>query len=373
MIAPDQPVRIIADDLTGALDVAAAFARPHDPACIVLDPTDIPRRRVLVISTESRDSTAANARLATARACDILNSMAGGAAALWFHKIDSVLRGHPFATTAAMAQQLAFTHCIVAPAFPAMGRITRQGLQLVRIDADWCPTAQSDIAAGLRAAGVHVASDPAPQAGRILAEVADASTQHDLDRAVNRHAGHHLLWVGTRGLAGALAGMTAPAPCPPPGLVIIGTLHPSTRAQVAAARALCDPVPDTGPIAPNPTACLLIDPASGTADAAATAMAVQLATRRIDPASLSGRSIFVSGGETLAIMLRALGTLSLDCPGEVAPGLPVAILRGGAGNGLCLITKSGGFGPPDLLRHLIMAAPQTRASRMQAKPGARNG
>ncbi len=357
MIPADQPVRIVADDLTGALDAAAAFARPGDPACIVLDAAAIHRRRVLVISTESRDSSATAAQLATARACAALSAVPGAAEALWFHKIDSVLRGHPFAATARMAQQLALERCIVAPAFPAMGRITRQGLQLVRNGADWCPAFQSDIAAGLRAAGLRVVSDPVSQKGHRSAIVVDASTQADLDSAVAGQAGQHLLWVGTRALAGALAGAVAPVPCPPLGLVVIGTLHPATRAQVATAHALCKPASDCGPVSPPATGCLLIDPAPCSADSDATRTAVHLAARRIDPASFAGRSIFVSGGDTLAVMLGALGTRSLDCPGEIAPGLPVAILRGGAGDGLCLITKSGGFGPPDLLQHLILAAP----------------
>ena len=99
MILSGGPVRIVADDLTGALDAAAPFARPGQPVGLVLHATDIPDRRVLTISSESRDSSESEATAATTRACDVLGMPDADAQMLWFHKVDSVLRGHPFAAT----------------------------------------------------------------------------------------------------------------------------------------------------------------------------------------------------------------------------------------------------------------------------------
>ena len=345
MIFSGGRVRIVADDLTGALDAAAPFARPGQPVALVLQATEVPDRLALTISTESRDCDPATAAAATIRACDVL----GGAGALWFHKVDSVLRGQPFAATAAMMQHLNLPYCLFAPAFPAMGRITRGGLHLVRTGNDWCPAAKSNIAAGLRGAGLVPASEAAGQTAAANALVVDADTQGDLDSAVARQTEPRLLWVGSRALAEALAGAVVPVQCPQFAIVVVGTAHPATRAQVAFAAARLVPVAGTGPIRPGSGQCVVIDPVAHSANAAMTRAAVRLAVLRIDPAGLEGRSLFVTGGETLSVVLKAVGARSLDCLGEIGPGLPMSIVRGGRLDGCSIVSKSGGFGAPDLL------------------------
>jgi uncharacterized protein YgbK (DUF1537 family) len=252
MILSGGPVRIVADDLTGALDAAAPFALPGQPVGLVLHATHIPDRRVLSISSESRDSSEAEALAATTRSCDVLALPDADARTLWFNKVDSVLRGHPFAVTAAMMHHLEFPCSLFAPAFPAMGRITRGGRQLVRTDGHWAPAATFDIAAGLLQAGLIPGTDAAGQAAATNAIVVDASTDEELDQAVARQTDRHLLWVGSRGLAQALAGPVVPVHCPPLAIVVIGTSHPATRAQVAYAGARLAPVPRTGVIRPQP-------------------------------------------------------------------------------------------------------------------------
>lgn len=347
MIFSGGPVRIVADDLTGALDAAAPFARPGQPVGLVLHATEIPDRPVLTISTESRDSAPADAAADTTHACDVLGGT--GVGALWFHKVDSVLRGQPFAATAAMMRHLDLPLCLFAPAFPAMGRITRGGLHMVRIGDDWRPAARSDIAAGLQAAGLIPASEAAGQTAAANALVVDADTQGDIDRAVARQTEPRLLWVGSRALAEALAGAVVPVRCPQFAIVMVGTAHPATRAQVAFAAARLVPVAGTGPIRPGPGQCVVIDPVAHSANAAMTRAAVRRAVLRIDPAALEGRSLFVTGGETLSVVLKAVGARSLDCLGEIGPGLPMSIVRGGRLDGCSIVSKSGGFGAPDLL------------------------
>lgn len=349
MIRHCGPVRIVADDLTGALDAAAPFARPGQPVGLVLHATDIPDRRVLTISSESRDSSESEAMAATTRACDVVGMPIAGAQMLWFHKVDSVLRGHPFAATAAMMQYLDLPCSLFAPAFPAMGRITRGGLQLVRTEDHWAPAATSDIAAGLLAAGLRPCSDAVGQAAATNAIVVDASSVEDLDQAVARQTDRRVLWVGSRGLAEALAGPVVPVECPPLAIVVIGTSHPATRAQLAHAGARLAPAAGMGVIRPKPGECVIIDSVVDSGTPAMTRAAVRQAALRIDPAGLEGRSMFVTGGETLSVVLDAVGALSLDCLGEVGPGLPYSILRGGRLDGCSIISKSGGFGAPDLL------------------------
>ena len=351
MIFTGGPVRIVADDLTGALDAAAPFARPDRPVGLVLHATEIPDRLALTISSESRDCAPADASAATTRACDVLRGADASAQVLWFLKVDSVLRGHPFIATAAMMHHLDLPRCLFAPAFPAMGRITSGGMQLVRIGSDWIHAAQSDIVAGLLAAGLIPASESEGHTSAASALVVDASKQDDLDQAVARQIDPCLLWVGSRALAEALAGAVVPVRCPPFAVIVMGTAHPATRAQVAFAGERLTPAAEYGPIRPVPGGqCVIVDAVAHSANAALTRAAVRRAALRIDAEGLEGRSLFVTGGETLSIVLKAVGARSLDCEGEVGPGLPISIVRGGRLDGCSIISKSGGFGVPDLLK-----------------------
>ncbi len=177
--------------------------------------TDLPE--AAAIDSGTRDMPEAAARVAIERVAPLL---VGGAPA--FKKIDSLLRGHVALELAACMRW--FDHCVLAPAFPFQGRITRGGRQLVRSDAGWRDTGV-DLAAALGALGVAV-------------QVRDAETDADLDAIVaeGRALSGRVLWCGTGGLAGALAGRRAvPWPAlPRPVLALIGSDHAVSRAQVAA-------------------------------------------------------------------------------------------------------------------------------------------
>ena len=60
-------------------------------------------------------------------------------------------------------------------------------------------------------------------------------------------------------------------------------------------------------------------------------------------------SLVVSGGATLFRLARALGAASLSVTGELMPGVARSRLEGGPWPGATVISKSGGFGTPDLL------------------------
>lgn len=348
MIFSGDRIRIVADDLTGALDAAAPFARSDQPVGLVLHATGIPNRMALTMSSESRDLDSVGAASATVRSCDLLCDDARGRS-MWFHKVDSVLRGHPYTTTAAMMNHLKLPLCLFAPAFPAMGRITRAGRQLVRNGDHWQSASKSDIAEGLTLAGLTPASERTGRMTAANALVVDAETQGDLDLAVARQADPRILWVGSRALAEALVGAVVSVPCPPIAIAVIGTAHPATRSQVAFSAMRFAPAKGSGPIRPDIGQCVLIDPVSLTADAAETFDAVHEAVLRIDSESLWGRCIFVTGGETLSVVLKAAAAQSLDCIGEISPGLPISVVRGGKLDGCSIVSKSGGFGAHELL------------------------
>src|SRR5690242_9523754 len=208
-------LRLLADDLTGALDSAARFATTSAPVAVIWQASTAVGS--VAMDSGTRDLPAA---LVPSRLQPFVPLLAAGAPA--FKKIDSLLRGH-------VAQELAaclgaFDHCVLAPAFPFQGRITRHGRQFVWGGNNWQDTGV-DLQAELRQLGIAV-------------QVRDAETEQDLHDLVDeaRRLEGRVLWCGSGGLAGALAG-DAPPPRPVlarPLLALIGSDHPVTRAQIAA-------------------------------------------------------------------------------------------------------------------------------------------
>lgn len=331
-------LRLIADDLTGALDAAAPFATPASPVRLLLDARAGGGK--LTHSTESRNLPEAEA---LARVIRAVAAMDGGPETLWFKKVDSVLRGHPLTETLAMARAGRFATCVFAPAFPEMGRITRQGRHLVRDGEAWAETPHGD----LRTTFATLQPDYAPG---LQVLVPDAETQDQLRDAIQPWRERPgVLWAGSRGLAQALQPDRMPLPCPAIGVFILGTSHPVTRAQATALSARAAPM--TGPIRPDAAAPVLIDPVPTSRSSTATGDALAASLRRLVRPD-DGSGLLVTGGDCLTVVLAAIGAGALDCEGEVAPGLPLSRIAGGRLDGVPVVTKSGGFGGTDLLERL---------------------
>lgn len=333
-------LRLIADDLTGAFDSAAPFARPDAPVVVTLGAPVDPAPPRLALSTESRDLSEAAAVAAVERAAGLL-ARGTGPGTLWFKKVDSVLRGHPFAETAALFRAVGSSACVFAPAFPAMGRMTFGGVHGVDDGTGWRALPNGRLAAGLMAAGFGGGAMPA-------AVVPEGGTDSALAAGIAPWRGRPgVLWAGARGLADALGqerpGGRGSLPVPPLAGVIVGTMHPATRAQVAALKAARTGLP-------------LLDPAPDMPDAPATraAIARHLAQTPADKlhGPLPDAAFVIVGGDTLATVLEAVGALGAQVLGEVAPGLPLARIEGGRLAGRLIVTKSGGFGGPATLMRL---------------------
>lgn len=353
---PPQAVRILADDLTGALDAAAPFATAAKPVALILDPSHPPRRPSLTISSESRGLEVGAARAAVAAAFVALAAGSATGPLLWFKKVDSVLRGHPAAETAQMMASGGFARCIFAPAFPAMGRITRQGRHLLRAETQggWLPAAVTDLQAAFAAQGIAAAPEANSEGRPVI--LIDAETQSDLNAAAARWRGTpNLLWVGSRGLAEALAGVVCSVSHPPLALVIVGTNHPVTRRQITCAPRLA-PAPAQGLILPDANNPLLIDPVPVTRDGAATRAALHRILPRLHLAAPGKTCLLVTGGDTLADVLARTRAGWVECLGEVQPGLPLGRIHGGQLDGELVLTKSGGFGSDDLIASLLLPA-----------------
>ena len=355
-------LRLLADDLTGALDTAAEVVGVVGPVPVYWHgaiPSVLPASAALDSGTRELGRQPAAAIVSGLAA-----SLSG--AGIAYKKIDSLLRGPTLAELAACMRAGGWHRCALAPAFPYQGRATQGGRQYARdSEGRWC-AAGGDIVAALRAEGADV------QAGRLDADappgisVFDAATDADLCRVVAtvRRWPGPVLWSGSGGLAQALAaGVEAPAPpaLPPPWLGLFGSDHAVTAAQLAACAPHWQRLPGGVEIAR-----LTIDhrlAADGVALASVDlphGLAREEATLRI-AAELAGLAhairppgtLLAAGGETLRGLCISLGAHSLEVRGRIAPGLPWSVMRGGHWDGVAVISKSGAFGHRNLLRDLI--------------------
>ncbi len=356
-------LRVLADDLTGALDSAARFVSVEGPAPTPCVPTFWKPPRVLsgpaAIDTGTRELTAADARAIADRLACLLDDAEPA-----FKKIDSLLRGHVAMEVAACRR--GFDHVIIAPAFPFQGRVTRSGRQLVRDPNGWRHVGP-DLLPGLAAEGIAVTLCQPGEAAPAGTSLWDAETDADLAAVVaaGRALPGRVLWCGSGGLAGALAGGLLP-PVPvlrPPLLALIGSDHPASVAQLSAAwayvhRIVRGDAEEAAPIArrlARASAAVAVvappgadRPTVGRHIAAAFAALLTFLDR---PGTL-----FVAGGETLRRVCDSLGAERLDVDGELVPGVPASIVRGGRWGGLRVISKSGAFGDAGLLLGLLRPA-----------------
>jgi uncharacterized protein YgbK (DUF1537 family) len=314
-------LRLLADDLTGALDSAARFVPIAGPIAVSWDMAMVPWPPAMESGTRELSQAAAMARIER-----FAPMLAGGDPA--FKKIDSLLRGHVAAELAVCMR--AFDHCVLAPAFPFQGRITRGGRQLAGGGEAWREVG-IDLEAALRRPGLAV-------------RVRDAESEADLDRIVaeGRRLPGRVLWCGTGGLAGALAGHRAvPRPVlSSPVVALIGSDHAVTRTQVAAVpRHLRERV------------VLCRWPPGTDRSEARRRIGAEFAAR-LRSAGRPG-TLFVTGGETLRDLCDNLAVTHLEVDGELEPGVPASVMRGGGWDGQRLVSKSGAFGDGGFLARLL--------------------
>lgn len=285
--------------------------------------------------------------------------------AIAYKKVDSLLRGAWAVELAACLRSGFWTSCIVAPAFPYQGRMTRNAQQYQRtIEGSWSAVGDN-LLAQLKAAGIDA------QPGRSDLDVAegvyafDAESDDDLDRVVTigRRAAGPVLWCGSGGLASALArgsNGTASACLRKPVLGLFGSDHPVTASQLAACGAAAITLVDRSDnstrvrhkLVVDGVALVKFDPGDGLSRkeaALSIAHAVASLTAELDPPA----TLIVAGGETLRALCAALGATALTVTGRITPGLPRSIIKGGRWAGVPVISKSGAFGEPHLWLRLL--------------------
>ncbi|MEV4944674.1 four-carbon acid sugar kinase family protein [Streptomyces sp. NPDC053755] len=386
-------VAVLADDLTSAGDGAAPFREAGHPAQVRIGvpegaPATTPAGVVAVdLGSRLLDEDTAAVRTRTA-------ARAQARADLLIKTVDSTLRGHVAAEIRAAHAGSRRRAVLIAPAFPAEGRTTVDGVQHVhgvpvhetafgRDPAH--PVTVSDLGRLLPEAAV-VGPDRLARLAGLVAEgglvVCSATTDDDLDRIVAAvPEPGEVLWVGSPGLAAALARHHARTPPAPAGatpaalpavrrpLVVVGSANPASRRQLDLLRGR-----------PDVTAASAGDPVAAVESLRRTTRAVRVVhtpdehrraaaprSLTVDLALVAGRLIadgsvdglVLTGGETAVSVLASLGAAGIDLYDEPEPGIARGTLIGP--RPLPVLIKAGGFGDEETLDRLcrLLAAPGT--------------
>ena len=316
---------ILADDLTGAADCAAAFLGRAERIAVVLGTEALSRADVLAVDLDTRRRSERAARRIVR---DAFASRAAARADILFKKIDSTLRGHVAVELATARTALgAWRKVIFAPAFPAQRRIVRGGR--LYVNSKPLPAARC---AALAASGISIL---------------DTATDADLDAIARRGLAMRPrpLFVGSAGLAQALAHRLpkrAPkriAAEPRPVVTVVGSASPVSLRQ--ARRLSRSTVAQSGHV--------LLQIESRRAPTANDRALARRLGRLV--ARLASRAHYVlTGGETARAVLDALGVREFRLLGEVERGVPFGIAPSGA----LVCTKAGAFGSPETLAKCVL-------------------
>ncbi|MFC7594138.1 four-carbon acid sugar kinase family protein [Terrabacter sp. GCM10028922] len=379
---------VLADDLTSAGDGAAPFRQAgHDARILLTAPACAPRHTTglsaVDLGTRVLDQEAAASR--TWRAARLF-----AGSELLFKTMDSTLRGHVAAEVRAAWAGSRRRAVIVAPAFPAEGRVTVEGVQHV----SGVPVHQSDFARDpahpVQCSNLTMLFPEAvlrqPEGAADLPGLIEngdlivysAADDGDLDRlvaAVPRL--DDVLWVGSPGLAAALARRCArpagsaaslPTPARRP-LVVVGSTNQATRRQLAKLHASVDVQGVTVGVDPDPavetlrgltTSILTLQTPDErhTPETAEVLARSQAAVVRALTEDHTVDALVITGGETATTVLQPLGTTGIDLLDEPEPGVVRGSLIGPLP--LCVLIKAGGFGDDamllrlcDLIRHPV--------------------
>jgi len=349
-------IGIIADDLTSAADGAAPFIRQG--WCAQIGRGRLPalaareNGRILAVDTGSRSlpvsQAAARVGAITTRLadCDIL-----------YKTVDSTLRGHVKAELAAAFHAGRRRMLVFAPAFPAAGRITVDGIQQV----DGIPVADSLYGHDpVHPARYSALADLVPDTIRQVAML-DASTQEALDTRIAAFPEpESILWAGSPGMAIALARRLTPVPypaTPPPGaegdiLIVIGTANPRSHTQAGQLNATNGVILLRAPDArqDNPAPILR-----------------QLARRAAQTVHNNHiGALIATGGDTMEAILDQLAIHNFEVLHELEPGFPLGRALLEDGRSLLIAMKAGGFGDENTLKRAValLHSPTSYAEQM---------
>jgi D-threonate/D-erythronate kinase len=332
-------IAVLADDLTSAADGAAPFVARGLTAAIGRGELPLQTAAVLAVDSGSRSASSSQAFERVARLTDRL----AGRDVL-YKTVDSTLRGHIAQELEACFAASCRTSMVFAPAFPHAGRTTVGGIQLV----DGIPVSESAYGRDPVHPARHSAlADLVPNCIRNLT-LLDAVTQEELDSQIAAiEDPESVLWVGSPGMAAALARRLVPAKTLPPStesisndvLVVIGSAN--VRSHIQA-----DQLQEAG------GAMLLRSPRTRVRDPAAVLRCIaEDAARQLQNPRFG--ALIATGGDTMEAILDLLNVREFEILQELDPGFPLGRARLGDGRSLFLAMKAGGFGTDDALQRAV--------------------
>jgi 3-dehydrotetronate 4-kinase len=401
----------VADDYTGATDVASAFRRAGLRTALffgeprphwVLPPCD-----VAVVALKIRNVPAAEAIRAARKAQTWL--AAEQAYFKYCSTFDSTDAGNIGPVADALLDATGGQLTLVCPAAPEHTRTVYMGHLFVsdRLlsesamrDHPLTPMRDPDLVRVLARQTSHpvelvphdmVRQGPAA-VGKALSTLIERGVRYAVTDAICRAdldclaaAGRDLpLLTGAAGFAASVAALRAPVRDTEPGValpagpsvILAGSCSPATLSQVAHARQRLpahrlDPLrtPDVGGLLAEAQACLDrhmgIEPvliyasaAASDRDSAYAAMIEQTIGLLARHAVAQGaRRLVVAGGETSGAVVDAIGVESVVVGDELAMGVPWLVSI--SNRPLALVLKSGNFGAPDLLVRAVTDSTQT--------------
>lgn len=333
-------VGILADDLTSAADGAGPFVVRGRHALIGRG--RLPRRASTVLAVDS-GSRSLSALQAAERVATLTAQLASRD--VLYKTVDSTLRGHVAAELEASFMASGRKTLVFAPAFPDAGRTTVHGTQLV----DGVPVSETVYGRDpVHPARHSLLIDLVPASIIESVVILDASTQEELDTHVAvLPEPESILWVGSPGMAGALARRLVPfaasvgtlAGARGDFLVAIGSANPRSHRH---ADQIADMIGVT----------LLRTPGERVDDPAS--LLCQIAE------NAAGRlrshlyaAVIATGGDTMEAIFDCLNIREFEILQELEPGFPLgrAVLDDGCA--LLVAMKAGGFGDDDTLRRAI--------------------
>lgn len=243
-------VLVLADDFTGANDAGVSLAEAGMSVEVAFTAGQPSTARALILNSDSRAMSAA-------AAADKVAALLRGAATFVPHwqvkKIDSTLRGNPGGELEAMMAAQGCRMAVVAPAYPAAGRHTRDGrcyvhgvpLDQTEFASDpKTPVSRAEISEiiamqsrlpclTLNAGQLPAALATAGEEKRVL--IVDAWEDSHLDQVIDAVAPHarETLLVGSAGLCEALARRLRRSE-QGPLLAVVGSMSEMAQRQVAA-------------------------------------------------------------------------------------------------------------------------------------------
>lgn len=342
-------ILVLADDLTGALEVGAVFASSGLRAIVSTRPVRGTQTDALILDTETRHSTPSDAVeriVAAVRESEVTPD-------LIYKKTDSTLRGNIRSELAALSKLFPPWRIGYAPAYPAQGRTVKNG----RVHVNGIPLTETDFARD--DLNPVFTSSVRELVGELSCTIFDGVNEADIDYAAVTILSDDMMRIaaGPTALARALASQPQARAAAHPALPRVATCLVVNGSRTEVSRSQERYAERQGCLVRSNAAAWALVDAPVAIESVPTAVASSRADHVID--LLRQRptdGVLIIGGDTAYAFVSALGSPPIYPIAELLPGVPISrighadiTLRPADPWDVVLITKAGGFGDIDVL------------------------